>query len=62
MIPTLVRKLAEDITASQGIKLMEQFELSPVLGELYKPARRETVDLNIAVDNPPLPSRPRVSM
>jgi hypothetical protein len=62
MIPTLVRKLAEDMSATQGIKLMEQFELSPVLGELYKPARRETVDLNISVDNPPLPSRPRVSM
>lgn len=60
-IPTLVRQLAEDASAAQGIKLMQQFELSPVLGELYKPARRETVDLNISVDDPPIPIRAKSS-
>lgn len=62
MVPTLVKKLAEDMTATQGIKLMEQFELSPVLGELYKPARRETVDLNVSVDGPPAQSRAKISI
>jgi hypothetical protein len=62
MIPTLVRKLAEDVTATQGIKLMDQFEVSPILGELYKPARRETVDLTVSVDGPPSQSRAKLSI
>ena len=36
LIPNIVKKLAEDFTAEKGIKLVEQFELSPILGDLYK--------------------------
>lgn len=39
LIPTIVKKLADDATAEKGFKLIDQFELSPILGELYKPTR-----------------------
>jgi hypothetical protein len=38
-VPTIVKKLAEEATADKGIKLVEQFERSPILGELYRPSR-----------------------
>lgn len=40
VVPMLVKKLAEETTASKGVKLTRQYELAPVLGELYKPVRR----------------------
>ncbi len=36
-VPKLVRELAEEITATKGVKLVRQYESAPVLGELYKP-------------------------
>lgn len=36
LIPNIVRELAENFTAEKGVKLVEQFELSPILGDLYK--------------------------
>ena len=35
-IPEIIRELAEDITAAKGARLEEQYELQPILGELYK--------------------------
>lgn len=37
LIPKLVKTLAEEMTATKGIKLVRQYERAPVLGELYKP-------------------------
>lgn len=37
-IPEIIEKLAEEITGAKGLKLVEQFETTPVFGELYKPA------------------------
>lgn len=39
VVPMVVKKLAEDTTAAKGVKLTRQYELAPVLGELYKPVR-----------------------
>lgn len=36
LIPSIVKTLAEDTTAEKGVKLLEQFELNPILGDLYK--------------------------
>lgn len=43
IMPDLIRELAEDVVADKGVKLVEQFERAPILGELYKPVspRRE---------------------
>ncbi len=35
-IPEFIRELAEDITASKGARLEQQYQLPPILGELYK--------------------------
>jgi hypothetical protein len=35
-IPEFIRSLAEDITATKGARLEEQFQLPPILGDLYK--------------------------
>jgi hypothetical protein len=35
-IPEFIRALAEDITAAKGARLEEQYQLPPILGELYK--------------------------
>ena len=36
-IPELIREMAEELTAKNGAKLVQQYRLAPVLGELYKP-------------------------
>jgi hypothetical protein len=36
-VPKLVKELAEEITATKGVKLVRQYESAPVLGELYRP-------------------------
>lgn len=36
-IPTLIREMAEEITAAKGAKLVKQYERAPIFGELYKP-------------------------
>ncbi len=35
-IPELIREIAEDITATKGARLEEQYLLAPIFGELYK--------------------------
>lgn len=55
VVPNVVKTLAEDTTAAKGVKLVTQYELSPVLGELYKPsppARRAEAPPS----QPPLPT------
>lgn len=39
IVPSVVKQLAETTTAAKGVTLVRQFELAPVLGELYKPSR-----------------------
>lgn len=36
-VPALIRELAQEITAANGAKLVEQYRFAPVMGELYKP-------------------------
>lgn len=36
-IPALIKELAEEITATKGAKLVQQYQHAPVLGELYRP-------------------------
>jgi hypothetical protein len=36
-IPAIIEKLADDVTASKGCKLIREFQTAPILGELYKP-------------------------
>jgi len=36
-IPAIIKELAEDITAAKGARLEQQYQLPPILGELYKP-------------------------
>lgn len=33
----VVKGLAEEVTAAKGVRLIRQYELAPILGELYKP-------------------------
>ena len=35
-IPELIKEIAEDITATKGARLEEQYLLAPIFGELYK--------------------------
>jgi hypothetical protein len=35
-LPEIVRRLAEEVTAAKGVKLLEQDGRPPVLAELYK--------------------------
>lgn len=37
LVPKLVQILAEEVTATKGVKLVRQYQRAPVLGELYKP-------------------------
>jgi len=38
-VPTLIKELAEELTAAKGVKLSTQYKHGPVLGELYKPVK-----------------------
>jgi hypothetical protein len=55
VVPTLVKKLAEDTTAAKGVKLVRQYELAPVLGELYRPSPLSPVLPVAPSAAPPLP-------
>ncbi len=55
VVPTLVKKLAEDTTAAKGVKLVRQYELAPVLGELYRPSPLSPVLPVVPPAAPPLP-------
>jgi hypothetical protein len=48
-VSNIVKKLAEDVTGQKGVRLTRQYELAPILGELYKPVRPQ---------EPPLPPNP----
>lgn len=37
IVPEIIKNVAEDVTGAKGIKLVQQFECAPILGELYKP-------------------------
>lgn len=37
ILPDLVKELAEETVAVKGLKLMEQYQRAPILGDLYKP-------------------------
>jgi hypothetical protein len=39
IVSSVVKQLAEEATATKGLKLVKQYEQSPILGELYKPVR-----------------------
>jgi hypothetical protein len=36
-VPKIIKRLAEEATAANGVKLTRQYEQAPILGELYKP-------------------------
>ena len=36
LVPEIIKKVADDVTGVKGIKLMQQYERAPILGELYK--------------------------
>jgi hypothetical protein len=57
VVPTVVKQLAEEYAAAKGVKLINQYELSPILGELYRRSGlSESTDL-------PLPEpAPRLSI
>jgi hypothetical protein len=37
LIPNLVRELSEAVTSAKGVRLVRQYQVAPILGELYKP-------------------------
>jgi hypothetical protein len=39
LVPDLIKKVAGDMTGEKGVKLMQQYERAPILGELYKPLK-----------------------
>jgi hypothetical protein len=36
IVPAIIKNVAEDMSGSKGIKLVEQYERAPIFGELYK--------------------------
>jgi len=36
-IPAVIEKLADEVTAGKGCRLVRQYQCAPILGELYKP-------------------------
>jgi len=36
-IPAIVQAVADEITAAKGVKLIREYQIAPILGELYKP-------------------------
>ena len=36
-VPAVIQKLADDVTGAKGVKLVRQYQVAPILGELYKP-------------------------
>lgn len=37
LIPHLVQELSDSVTSAKGVKLVRQYQIAPILGELYKP-------------------------
>jgi hypothetical protein len=46
VVPAIIKHVAEDMSGAKGIKLVEQYELAPIFGELYKrvPPRKAEPD------------------
>ncbi len=38
-VSNVVKKLAEEVTGSKGVKLVREYQQAPILGELYKPVQ-----------------------
>jgi hypothetical protein len=57
IIPSVVKELAEEFAATKGLKLIHQYEMSPVLGDLY---HRAEVSESTEMPMPEPP--PRVSI
>lgn len=36
-VPEIIQMLAEEVTGAKGLKLIEQYQATPVFGDLYKP-------------------------
>jgi hypothetical protein len=36
LVPELIKRVADEISATKGVKLVESFERAPIFGELYK--------------------------
>jgi len=47
-VTTIFKELAEEMTASKGVKLVRQFERAPIFGELYKPVRQASKEEALA--------------
>lgn len=56
-IPALIRELAEEVTATQGAKLVQQYEHAPIFGELYRPLppREKPATASDRNDKSPIP-------
>ena len=42
LVPDIVKQIAGEMTGEKGIKLTQQYERAPILGELYKPVVPKT--------------------
>jgi hypothetical protein len=56
-VPTIVKELAEEFVAAKGVKLIHQYEMSPIFGELYKRA-----EMSESTEIPMLELPPRLSI
>jgi hypothetical protein len=36
-VPAVIQSLADEVTAAKGVKLIREYQVAPILGELYKP-------------------------
>jgi hypothetical protein len=37
IVPEIIRVVADEVTGAKGVKLLDQYQRAPILGELYKP-------------------------
>jgi hypothetical protein len=37
IVPDIIKQVADEMTGAKGTKLVQQYELAPIFGELYKP-------------------------
>jgi len=55
VVPNVVKTLVDEVTAAKGVKRVRQYELAPVLGELYRPVTSSTRPPVAPPAGPPLP-------
>jgi hypothetical protein len=46
-IPKVVEHIASEVTAAKGVKLVRQYQVAPVLGDLYKPILPPQLQLDL---------------